>query len=295
MFRISSDSPLRFVCYTALLFLLSFTSCVKDIINVTPEFDTAKTFTLTNVSYGNDPQQKIDIYLPANRSSDRTKVFILIHGGGWVGGDKADFNDLFNNLKSAYPNHAVVNINYRLGTITSPGYPKQINDIEAVIDHIQLDKYDLSKEYFLFGASAGGHLSMLYAYAFDQSHTVKGICNIVGPTDLTDTAYTNHVEYDFVLGGLVGNQSYAQNPAIYAEVSPAKKVTPSSPKTLSFYGSLDPLIPVTQMTILQKALDANGVYSEATMYQGDGHGNWSPANAQDCLLKILNFIEQHFK
>lgn len=295
MFRISSNSPLRFVFYTTFIFLLSFTGCIKENLNNEPEFDPAKTFTLNNVSYGNDPQQKIDIYLPANRSSNSTKVFILIHGGGWVGGDKADFNDLFNTFKSSYPNHAIVNINYRLGTLASPGYPKQINDIQSVIDHIQLNKYDLSSDYFLFGASAGGHLSMLYAYAFDPAHHVKGICNIVGPTDLTDTSYTNHVEYNFVLGGLVGNYTYSQNPAIYAEVSPAKKVTPFSPKTISFYGSLDPLIPVTQMTLLQNALDANGVYSEATMYQGDGHGNWSPANAQDCLLKILNFIEQHFK
>lgn len=40
---------------------------------------------ITNVSYGPDPEQKMDVYLPANRTSG-TKVFVLVHGGGWSGG-----------------------------------------------------------------------------------------------------------------------------------------------------------------------------------------------------------------
>ncbi len=135
---------------------------------------------------------------------------------------------------------------------------------------------------------------MLYGYTFDPNHFVKGICNTVGPTNLTDTAYLNHPIYTAILGGLVGNVTYSQNPALYAEVSPAKRVTTDSPKTISFYGSADPLIPVTQMSLLQKAMDANGVASEATMSMGDGHGNWSPANAQDYLLRIIDFIESDF-
>ena len=279
-----------------LLLITLLLGCLKeDFFNNETSYDTKKSFTITDLSYGTHAQQKIDLYLPANRISESTKVFILIHGGGWSAGDKADFNDLFNGLKSTYPDHAVMNLNYQLATPGSPGYPKQINDIQQAIDEIQLPKYNLSKQYFLFGASAGAHLSMLYGYAFDPNLFVKGICNTVGPTDLTDTAYINHPIYNAILGGLVGNVTYSQNPALYAEVSPAKRVTTDSPKTISFYGSVDPLIPVTQMSLLQKALDANGVESEATMYMGDGHGNWSPENAQDYLVKIISFIDKYFK
>ena len=272
-----------------------FSGCAKEDQENETIFDVNKEFNFTDMAYGDHPHQKMDIYLPANRDNDSTKVFVLIHGGGWSAGDKADFKSLYDGLKNTYPNHAIINLNYRLATSTTAAYPMQIDDIQSALDHIQLPEYSVSKQYFLMGASAGGHLSMLYGYAFDPNHYVKGICNTVGPSDITDPAYINNPLFAGPLKILTGGVSYAQNPALYAEISPAKRVTPASPKTISFYGSLDPLVPVSQMALLQKALDENGVYSEATMYQGDGHGNWSPANAQDCLVKIINFINLHFK
>jgi len=277
-------------------FLMTAVSCQKNSTsgNGSNLYDSATAYTPTNISYGDDPRQIMDVYLPAHRSSGLTKVFVLIHGGGWSEGDKSDFGDLFNALKGLYPDHAIVNLDYRLGTSTRPGYPKQINDIQSAIDQIQLAKYSLSKQYFLLGASAGGHLAMLYAYAFDDHHYVKGICNTVGPSDLTDPAYTDNILYWPILINLFGNVTYIQNPTLYEEVSPAKRVTPSSPPTISFYGDSDPLIPSSQMGRLQDALQVKGVYHEATMYNGAGHGNWNPTQTQDYVTKIANFINSYF-
>src|SRR5689334_21464031 len=37
-----------------------------------------------------DRSEKLDVYLPATRATDaKSPAVILIHGGGWVGGDKA--------------------------------------------------------------------------------------------------------------------------------------------------------------------------------------------------------------
>ncbi|MCC6600245.1 MAG: alpha/beta hydrolase [Crocinitomicaceae bacterium] len=268
-------------------------SCVKDIPK--PEkYDSTKAYTLQDISYGNNDKQKIDIYLPANRNAGSTKVFVLIHGGGWSGGDKSEYTDVFNSLKSVYPDHAIININYRLADASSPGYPKQINDIDAALKHIQAPAYSLSKQYFLFGTSAGGHLAMLYGYAFDTDHFVKGICNTVGPTDMTDPAYTDNPIYLPVITGLVGYVTYQQNPALYEEVSPAKRVTDSSPPTISFFGGMDPLIPSSQMPRLHDVLNAHNVYNEATLYPGAGHGGWDEATSLDMATKIMNFIEHHF-
>ncbi|HLP49837.1 MAG TPA: alpha/beta hydrolase [Chitinophagales bacterium] len=275
-----------------LVCLLALGSCINH--NITGDtYNAATAYSLQNISYGGDAQQKMDIYLPANRSADSTKVFVLVHGGGWTGGDKADYSSFLDGLKNLYPNYAVINLNYRLATAGSPGYPKQINDIQAALDEIQLPKYGVSKQYFFFGASAGGHLSLLYAYAFDGNHYVKAVCNTVGPTDFTDTAYTNNP----VLAGVVAafpGASYTQNPALFAEVSPAKRVTPSSPRTLSFYGSADPLIPSSQMGLLHDELTAKGVYNEATMYPGEGHGTWNATNTQDAINKMMSFISRFF-
>lgn len=275
-----------------------FSSCKKkDNTDDTDEdffYKTEQAYTLSDVSYGSDSRHVMDIYLPANRSSSSTKVFVLIHGGGWSSGSKEDFSYFFDNLKLLYPNHAIININYRLGTVSSPGYPKQINDIQAALEHIQLPKYEVSREYFLVGSSAGGHLSLLYGYAFDPNHYVKGICNTVGPTDFTDPAYTDNILFQYGLVNLVGPYTYAQNPQLYEEVSPASHVSSTSPKTISFFGDSDELIPPSQLALLHDKLNAHGVYNEATLYAGEGHGGWSQENATDYAVKLVNFVNEHF-
>lgn len=163
------------------------------------------------------------MYLPTNRSSSKTKVFVMIHGGGWSAGDKADYSSTMDALKDHYPNHAIININYRLGTQDNPGYPKQIQDIQAALNEISKGKYNLSQQYLLFGGSAGAHLSMLYAYAFDHDHRVKGVINTVGPADLTDPSLTNNLILMGVVGGFLGKAIYdyqAIRPCLKRQVRP---------------------------------------------------------------------------
>ena len=35
------------------------------------------------VEYGNDPMQYVTLDLPARRKSERVRVFLIVHGGGW--------------------------------------------------------------------------------------------------------------------------------------------------------------------------------------------------------------------
>lgn len=275
-----------------LLLILVISACKKNNPDPEANYDPAQAYDLQNISYGSDNQQKMDIYLPANRNSN-TKVFVLIHGGAWSAGDKSDFTYLLNSLKTYYPNHAIININYRLATESSPAYPKQMNDIQAALTEISLPKYNVSSQFFLFGNSAGGHLSLLYAYVFDPNHHVKGICNTVGPTDFTDPNYLNNPLYNSFYDVLIPGGT--QNQTGIEQVSPAFHVTSTSPPTISFYGDSDPLVPSTQMARLHDSLNVHGVYNQATMYQGAGHGNWNQAQSNDCVAKILLFVNSYFQ
>lgn len=292
------------------VFYISFITCLIGCIIISckkkgntntdepaPEYDITQAYNLTDIVYGSDPKQKMDVYLPANRNGNSTKVFVMIHGGGWTSGDKSDYTSTMAGFKSYYPNHAIININYRLGVQGNPGYPKQINDIQAALTEIQKEKYNLSKNYLLYGGSAGGHLSLLYGYAFDPNHYVKGIINTVGPADLTDTLFTKNVFLMGIVGGLLGDAvyNYQANQALFAEASPAKQVTASSPPTISFYGDQDPLIPVTQMPLLRAALQSKGVWHYDTIYPGGGHAIWaSQAQNQDYINRTISFINQFF-
>src|SRR5436190_6373976 len=96
-----------------ILYMLVFSSCKKD-------DSTAQDMSVTmlNVSYGTNAQQKMDIYLPASRSTTTTKIMIMIHGGAWNTGDKTDFNEYVDSLKRREPSYAIFNINYRLANTT---------------------------------------------------------------------------------------------------------------------------------------------------------------------------------
>ncbi|MCO6461026.1 MAG: alpha/beta hydrolase, partial [Saprospiraceae bacterium] len=158
---------------------------------------------IINVAYGNDPQQKFDIYLPKGRTKAITKTFILIHGGGWTSGDKADFNGGISVLKNAYfPDYAIVNINYILGNVATGHYalPDQINDIQKVIEFItsHADEYNIKPEFVLCGHSAGAHLSMYYAYT-KNNPAVKAVISLAGPTDFEDPFYANNIILQFLV------------------------------------------------------------------------------------------------
>ncbi len=282
----------RKIFYFLLLILfLTFISCSSESeTNTSTNFSTEKT--LLNVSYGSNSQQVFDLYLPANRSESSTKTLILIHGGGWVEGDKADFNYMINSLKSSLPNYAIANINYRLATIGNPAFPMQINDISSVLSKLKNSNYGISNNFGFIGSSAGAHLSMLYGYAYNSDNDIKMICSIVGPTNFTDENYLNDSTFNGLLNNVIGF-SYEGNETQYQQLSPLFRATSSSPPTLMFYGNTDPLIPTSQGVDLNNRLTQLSVYHEFNLYNG-GHGDWATVDQIDSYNKLITFINNKF-
>lgn len=274
-----------------------FISCSSDDDVVIIDASPLAASQMLDVSYGANSQQKYDIYLPEGRTEETTKVFILVHGGSWVSGDKNDMNGFVNLIKPAFPEHAIVNINYRLASLTANAFPMQINDIESVIADLKFnaDTYQISNEYGFIGVSAGAQLSMLYSYKFDPSNEVDMVCSIVGPTNFTDTNYIDNPDYaqmTLAFQAITG-VNYADNPEYYEDLSPYHVVTSSAPPTLLFYGDEDELIPTSQGVEMHAKLNSLGVVNEFTLYEGEGHG-WGGANAIDTNTKLNAFISTHF-
>src|SRR6188508_2236895 len=136
-------------------FVLVITSCQKE-NEITPDL-AIPAETLNNVSYGSDAAQKMDIYLPAGRKTDSTKLVIMVHGGAWLEGDKNDFAPYVTILKQRLPGYAIANINYRLATTSGNFFPTQENDMKAAIDFLlqKTGDYAISQKIVLLGASAG--------------------------------------------------------------------------------------------------------------------------------------------
>ncbi|PVW13076.1 alpha/beta hydrolase [Marixanthomonas spongiae] len=251
--------------------------------------------TQLDVSYGENPQQTYDLYLPGGRSSEKTKVIILIHGGGWIQGDKSSMEVYVPLLKEKHPNHAIVNLNYVLAQVpTVPAFPNQFLDLGRAINKLtrESESLQIAPEFGLIGVSAGAHIALQYDYVYDTEDQVKMVCDIVGPTDFTDPFYTENANFQFLLNALVDETAYPENSNIAQLISPALQVTESSSPTLLFYGNEDPLVPLTNGETLQENLSSNGITHSFIVYTG-GHGNWDEASNLDLQLQLTSFINDH--
>lgn len=274
------------------LFILLLTGCSND--DAVQESDNqlplVEAYVALDVPYGADPNQTFDIYLPENRTN-ATKTIILVHGGSWIGGDKSDMEPYKSYILQLYPEIGVINMNYTLADATTPPFPLQIDDISAVVNYISENKSSLilSDDIGFIGASAGGHLSLLWSYANDTENQVDMVCSIVGPTNFTDPAYydsSNPLYQGLYL--LFGNSSVD----FLESVSPYHRATASAPPTLLFYGGMDPLVPSSQGIDMDTKLTTLGVTHEFHFYPEEGHG-WEGVNLLDTISKISAYIDAY--
>jgi acetyl esterase/lipase len=251
---------------------------------------------LFNVSYGSDPKQRFDLYLPANRSEDSTSLAIMIHGGTWTSGDKSDFNGYISEMKKRLPDYAYANLNYRLVSTSQNKFPTQENDIKAAIEFLlsKREEYKISDKFVIVGASAGAHLALLQAYKHTSVIQPRSVVGLFGPTDLVDLYY--HPAYpatplllQAVMGGTVDQQKN-----LYEQSSPINFITAESAPTMLIYGEKDSIVPLSQANLIKARLSALNVDHELHVYDNAGHGLFGDA-LQDALDKVSTFLQQHVR
>jgi acetyl esterase/lipase len=281
------------ICICVVLF-----SCKKN----TDETSAQPTSEVTSidVAYSTaSPLQKMDVYLPANRSSTTTFPIIMVHGGSWSGGDKADFTNDILNLKTLLGrDYAIFNINYRLANGTNVLVPQQINDIDAAMAFINSNaaSYNINTTKFGFmGASAGGHLALLKSYRGNTDNKIKVVVDLFGPTDMA-WMFTSHplptITQPIISNAVSGNPT--TNATGYTTASPINFVTPTAPPTIIFHGTVDPIVPIGESVRLQARLQTAGVSNQYIVYTGESHG-WSGNNLTDTYNKAVTFIKNNLK
>ena len=274
------------------LSLIFLASCQKG--SDEPDSGPLAAQTQMNVAYGSDPQQKMDLYLPAGRT-DTTRLIVLVHGGAWVEGDKADFTTYVATLQQRLPGYAIANINYRLATASSNKFPTQENDMKAAVDYLAQKSGDLhiSQKFVLLGASAGGHLSLLQAYKYTNPR-IKAVISFFGPTDMTalHNAYAGNTLNQIGIQILM-NGTPTTNTALYMSSSPINFVTAQSTPTLLLHGDADVVVPVAQSQALATKLATFNVPHQIQVYPGMGHDVWPATQMNDAFTRIENFIRQY--
>src|SRR6476469_3409058 len=246
-----------------------------------------------DVAYGDDAKQKFDYYLPAKRNARDTKILILIHGGGWIGGDKRDFQQTVDSLRTELPDYAIFNVNYRLATFQGKNlWPSQMNDVNAAVQYIidHASEYEINNNKIVIaGASAGANLALLQAYSYNKDGRIKAVIDLFGPTDMRDL-YNNASDpnFPFLLAMFLGGTPSASGFAFDAS-SPVNNITVAAPPTLILHGTNDRTVPIRQSELLKKELDKKSIRNSYIVYEGAGHG-WYGKNLSDTYDKMVNFI-----
>ena len=153
--------------------------------------------TVTDLAYAAlSEAQKLDLYLPTTGDGP-FPVVIMVHGGGFMFGDKSDGAGLTGVDQLLEAGYAVASINYRLSGEAT--WPAQIQDAKAAVRYLRsaADEYNLDPEHFgAWGASAGGNLVALLGTTCgvaelegadlgnaDQSSCVQAVVDWFGPID----------------------------------------------------------------------------------------------------------------
>lgn len=250
-----------------------------------------------NIKYGDAPdgENMFDAYIPQNLK-DGAKVIVYIHGGGWSGGDKAEFPKQLIEELAGKRGYVVASINYRLVKNGNNHFLAQIEDVKKALAFISKNakKYKYNgDEYALMGGSAGGHLAMLYAYGYDEKKQVKAIVDLWGPTDLTDKAVRQDgSNADNTVINFLGEKD--PGALIAKQASPAYYLSKETGvPTILFHGQQDPLVHVSQAENLYKKLQELGIPSQLEIYPNEKHGV-GPASAIDVFTKAISWLEKYY-
>ncbi len=273
--------------------------------------------THTDLAYGDiSATQKLDLYLPTTGSGPYP-VVIMVHGGGFMFGDKSDGMGLTGVDQLLAEGYAVASINYRLSGESK--YPSQIHDAKAAVRFLRANAgaYNLDPQKFgAWGASAGGNLVALLGTTCgvaelegpelgnaDQSSCVQAVVDWFGPIDFLkmDEQFAgtgcpqNHNAANSPESQLVG-AAIQTVPEVVKTTNPTNYIDGTDAPFLIQHGSADCNIPPVQGKDLAEALTAaigaeNATY---TLIDGAGHGG-AQFETEANLQFVLNFLNKHLK
>lgn len=240
------------------------------------------------VSYGDDWQQKLNLYYPRRGAGGDRPMVVYIHGGGWTSGSPNMLPFELDPIQRALPTAMVAAVGYRLAP--SATSPAQTRDVAQAMRWIyqRAGRWGVARDkVVLVGWSSGGQLAA--AVGLRTKRPVAGLVAFNSPLDLRD--YAAKVEASpntapstgahGVIGAVqaylgCGSDAECRGPA--GDVSPVTYVDADQPPTLVVRGLDDTLIPTETITGFVRQSRRAGADVTYLRQQRVGHEvSWSTA------------------
>lgn len=240
-----------------------------------------------------------DVFTPTKDANGAGVLFMV--SGGWYSGWGPPENALERFKPLTDKGFTVFAV--RHGSSPKFSIPEIVTDVRRSVRFIRLnaDRFKVDADRLgVYGASAGGHLSLVLGTASDDgdpkardpvlrvSDRVKAVVAWVAPTDLTIMvwkapghlpAYDRFPALDLDL----------ENAKLY---SPLAHVTPDDAPTLLVVGDKDPLVPYKHSQDIHALFEKTEVTSQLVVLEGAGHG-FRGAHAERAVTELVKWFETH--
>lgn len=303
-------------------------SCEKDettdtIVTNTMTVKSSPTYTVEieqNVKYGEGLSHqtynssiysimdlKLDVYKPANNTKKKPAI-LLIHGGGFTGGDKSDVNIV--NLANYYASRGWVSfsINYRLqsnkGTVpnewiqyaqnnvppTDQGqflalYPAH-RDAKAALRWLiaNVDQYNIDTNYITVGGGSAGAVMAITLGITNTIDFTNEISVTNDPSLATTNLNSNNYSIKTILDFWGSGVAVTANNYIYG----FNRFDPTDPPIMISHGTNDQTVLYSEALALKDIYTSTGANYVLYTLENRGHGPWD-ATVNGKTLEELGF------
>jgi acetyl esterase/lipase len=260
---------------------------------------------------GKDRKEKLDLYQAAERPvGTRSPAVVIIHGGGWTGGDKGARREFITGTTLARAGYVCVSVNYSL--VEGRRWPTNLHDCKNAVRWLRVNAADLGvdpERIGVIGGSAGGHLALMVAYTGEDpqlapdgpypgvSDRISACVNMYGVTNLLTRRYTDPdgTPNGTLKGHSLFPESREEDPAKWRLASPVSHIKRDSPPTLTLHGTADTVVDRDQARELHLSLREAGVDSTLKLVEGATHAWPLKIKSFDLTGEVVAFFNRYLK